>query len=97
MIVELRISGRTSYINVPNNIISNANNLRDDFLEWMSEQPECIYEHQHGKRRVSGYSFNEDVFLKYLNDVVLNDFNERAYFIPDVASKRINKTTVIWL
>ena len=96
MIIELRISGRTSYINVPNNIILNANNLRDDFLEWMSEQPECIYEYQHGKRRVSGYNFNEEVFLKYLNEVVLNDFNERAYFIG-VASKRIKKKTVIWL
>lgn len=92
MIIKLEFDLHSHFLFVPDNYTLNLTTLRDEFLDWMQEQPECIISTYDKKL---AYSYNEETFLKYINTVVLSDSNEKAYFVntKNQNSKSKNRIT----
>ena len=70
----------TRTVFIPNGFVITVKQLQEEFLSWMKEQPECMT----AKRNGEGYCFDENTFLKYLNEVVLANSTERAYFVDNI-------------
>ena len=68
-------------ISIPDGYICTVPKLKEDFLTWVENQPTHITTH-------CGYCFNHEVFLHYLNDVVLIKANEKAYELKNVNSHK---------
>lgn len=65
-------------IYIPDGYIQDLEQLQADFDEWVYRQPECWVEWQYGGEVCA---FNEDEFLRYVNEIVLKDSSEKACFI----------------
>lgn len=65
---------------VPDGYIFDIKKVQSCFLEWMQEQPECITQNKSGN---IGFSYGAKDFLKYINDVILCESNEKAYFVQN--------------
>lgn len=70
---------------IPDGFVSDIKLLQSGFFEWIENQPIC------GPSRgpKDAVCFGAVNFLQYINDVVLSDTHERAYFVAKCAQKRI--------
>jgi len=68
-------------ISIPDGYISTVAKLKEDFLDWVENQPNHMSPH-------GGYCINHEAFLKYLNDVLLSEANEKAYQLKTVNSHK---------
>ena len=65
---------------IPDGYTGSMEKLRDDFLDWVGEQPECILN--------GGICFGHETFLRYLNEVLLKEVNEKAYLVHGVSGNK---------
>ena len=65
-------------IYVPDGYIIDTKQLQMDFFEWCETQEEA-FSIAPGKR--FGWSYSKELFLRYINEVVLSESREKAYFI----------------
>ena len=84
MNIKLEFDFDTYTVSVPDGYISNVAKMQIEFLEWMHEQPECISQDKKGRL---GFSYSADTVLKYINDVILCESNEKAYFVQKPTQK----------
>lgn len=70
-------------IYIPDGYIHSISELKTKFLDWVEGQQECT-------TCGYGYFYNHNTFLKYLNNVVLNEVNEKAYLLKNVC---VNSST----
>ncbi len=88
MNIELKFDYDSSVIYIPDGCVFDAKELQQSFLEWMQNQPECIIK--------SGYSYNEEDFLRYINNVMLKNSKEKAYFLPCTQNKTSRNFTIVF-
>ena len=86
MNVELKFDFDTYTVYLPDGYIFDASKLQNDFLEWMQEKPECITQDKNGNL---GFSYDADTFLKYINEVILANSGEKAYFAKNPTNKAL--------
>ena len=63
---------------VPDGYIIDTKKLQMDFFDWCETQ-EDAFSIAPGKR--FGWCYSNELFLRYINDVVLSESREKAYFI----------------
>lgn len=63
---------------VPDGYIEDVGEVRRRFFEWLYERPENMTEAPNGGL---GCAYGAEDFLCYVNDVMLKDANERAWFV----------------
>lgn len=78
MIIELRFDYYLCALYVPNGVIRDISTLQKSFFDWVAEQASCINVTSSGNL---AYCYDENDFLRYLNDVVLEKYCEKAYFV----------------
>ena len=93
MNVELRFDYDSRVIYIPDGYVDDVKILQSSFLDWMQEQPECIV---CAPDTQVGYSYNEDDFLRYINNVVLKNSNEKAYFVFNQFSTNKNIFVIVF-
>ena len=88
MKIRLKFEYTSSLIYIPDGFVLDINLLQMNFLKWVEEQPDCIVLN---KTRACGISYSSDDFLRYVNDEILYETNEKAYYINEVKNteKRI--------
>lgn len=84
MKIDLIFGSLQKTIYIPNFYTNNISQLRDDFLEWASNQSSCII--FNNKRMI--LSYNAEDFLEFINIEILKDQYHKAYFISDKNSKK---------
>ena len=93
MNVELKFDYYSRMIYIPDGYVDDVKILQSSFLDWMQEQPECIV---CAPDMQMGYSYNEDDFLRYINNVVLKNSHEKAYFIFNKSPKNKNTFVIVF-
>lgn len=93
MKIKVRFDIEEFGVFIPDGYIHSAEALRDDFLLWSYEQPDSLLA---TKGKIYAFSISQENFLRYLNEVVLRDSTERAYYI-DVIELRSKRVKVILL
>ncbi len=78
MNLQLIITTDKYYLFVPDGYISDLHKFRDSFLSWVAEQPDNNVILEHGPRALS-FGYND--VLRYINEVLLLDCNEKAYLL----------------
>ena len=79
MKVILKFDYHTNIIYIPDGYIRDLTEVHLNFFEWLSEQTECcIY-----KNDMCGLSYDENDFLRYINEEVLEGTSEKAYFVKN--------------
>ena len=73
---------------IPDGYIHSTEELRDSFLQWSRNRSETIIS---VKGKVAAFSISKEKFIQYLNEVILRDSTERAYYIhiSNVRGKRV--------
>lgn len=89
MNIELKFDYHSCVVYIPDGYIQDVYELQKDFLEWIEDQPTCIIK---TPENLLVLSYDEKDFIKYLNDVVLKDSNEKAYFLTKKACITKKKT-----
>ena len=72
---------------IPDNYISDIQKIHLDFFEWLEDQKENIVDA--GGRMALSYGPND--FLRYINNVILLDSKEVAYFLPKTNRIKIHR------
>lgn len=85
MNIKLKFDFYTKIIYIPDGYIDNLHKLQLEFLDWVSRQSECLTDS-------CGLSYDAEDFLKYVNDVVLENSREKAYFLQNGHSKKTMST-----
>ena len=80
MKIVLRIASVSQILYVPDGFIENIHNTQEDFFDWLDEQPENWVESPKGRLALR-YTFDD--FLRFVNEAVLENCSERAYFVTD--------------
>lgn len=93
MIIELRFDCYSCNLFVPDGYVHNINDLQCSYFEWVKEQSDCVAVSP-GKQL--GFSYNEEDFLKYVNSVILENVNEKAYFVDYPKNIRGKKYKIIF-
>lgn len=75
IILKFDYYSRTLYI--PDGYIEHLNKIYEQFFEWLFEQPECLVE----LPKNLGLRYDENDFLRYINEVILLNSNEKAYLV----------------
>lgn len=88
MIIRLKFDYTSSLIYIPDGFVLDLKLLQLDFLKWVEEQPECILLDKTG---ACGISYSSDDFLRYVNEELLGETNEKAYYIQETKN---NKTRI---
>lgn len=70
---------------IPDGYVHDLELLQNDFFEWLENQPVCRV--LPGQKE--GICYNANTFLQYLNEVVLSNSSERAYFVAHSKQKII--------
>lgn len=78
MNVELKFDYYSRMIYIPNGYVRDVKILQSSFFEWMQQQSECIVVTSNMQL---GFSYNEEDFLRFINNEILKDSKEKAYFI----------------
>ena len=84
MKVILKFDYHSDIIYIPDGYIKNLNEVYMKFFDWLAEQPECLI----NKDGICGLSYDENDFLKYINDEVLEGIGEKAYFVRNVINSK---------
>lgn len=84
MILQLVFDASISYVYMPDGFISDLKLLEENFLDWVQAQPSCIVK---VSNRYVGFSFSESDFLKYLNTMIFDNCNEKAFMLNRTPKK----------
>ena len=76
MTIKLDIDFSEKIIGLPDGYVRNLKTLRLDFFDWIYDQDEYITE-------FGGYEYDENAFVRFLNEVVLADSIEKAGVLRD--------------
>lgn len=85
MNIELRFDYYSCVVFIPDVINIDTKKIQQSFLDWVSDQPECI-----SGKKVMILSYDENDFIRYVNDVLLNGIGGKAYKVNNLKHKRIN-------
>lgn len=83
MKVNLCFDYYSKIIYIPDGYITDLKKMQHSFFEWMDSQPPCLVD--------KGVSYDEDDFLKYVNNEVLMESREKAYVLSDESKKEFPK------
>lgn len=89
MNIKVEFDYHYKIIYVPNGYIENVTKLQKMFLEWVVEQPECVV---NDPSDAIALNYNENDFLKFINDVILQKTNEKAYYVQKEKRANIGMT-----
>lgn len=89
MSIKIEFDYHSVIVFIPDGYIDNVCKLQEKFLEWVEEQPNCIIKDSSG---VIVLAYDEKDFLKYINEVVLQNTNEKAYFVQNKKQIKVNRT-----
>ncbi len=78
MYIELDFDFYSAVVFLPDGMLGKMDDLQESFLEWVSDQPDCLIELP---GHILGLRYNEEDFIKYVNEELLKDYNERAYLV----------------
>ncbi len=87
MNIELKFDHHSRMIYIPDGYIYDLSELKNNFFDWIQYQQECILEAPDHKQ---GLSYDEEDFLRYVNNILLEECSEKAYFV----SKRKKNHTI---
>lgn len=76
---------------VPDGYVTSVKSLQVNFLDWCETQRDALGNAPGNKL---GYVYSKELFLRYVNEVLLENSTEIAYFINH-ESNRNEKTPVI--
>lgn len=76
----LQFDYSSSVVYIPDGYVYSIEQLQEDFLDWVSDQPECWV---NGPGHIAALSYGKEEFLAFVNDVILMESKEKAYFISD--------------
>lgn len=77
MNVILKFDIESYVVYIPDGYVHDVRSLQEDFFDWLqNQQVYCL-----SPGRPISICYNADTFLQYLNEVVLFDSRERAYFV----------------
>ena len=76
MKIELEFDFEPTVIYVPDGYVKNLKSLQQDFFSWMYDREEYVTE-------FGGYEYDESAFLRYVNEVVLINSDEKAYILNE--------------
>ena len=79
IVLKFDYYSRTIYI--PDGYIFDVKKMQVQFFEWLYDQPDCFIQDKNGNLSVS---YNEDSVVKYINNVILCDSKEKAYYISNM-------------
>ena len=79
MNIVLKFDHSTDTVFVPDGYISDVEELRLCFFDWIYDNPEYV---TYDKKGHAACSYNSSAFLEYINQVILLSSKEKAYFIP---------------
>lgn len=65
---------------IPDGYVYSTRKLQEEFLDWVSDQPECWV---NGPGNKAALSYSEEHFLAFVNNVILMESKEKAYLISD--------------
>lgn len=88
MNIVLKFDHSTDTIFVPDGYISDVDELRLCFFDWIYDNPRYI---TYDKKGHAVCSYNSSAFLEYINQVILLSSNEKAYLIPSTQRIRGKK------
>lgn len=91
MLLELKFDYHSQAMHIPDGFISDLKSLQMEFLDWVEEQPECIV---NSVGKGYAYSYNADDFMRYINDIILKDSAEKAYFVLDEQYRKLSKNKI---
>lgn len=91
MNVKLQFDCSSKTIYIPDGYVDDLGKLQLSFLDWIKQQPECI---TNTHRNQIGYFYNEIHFLKYVNDVLLINSREKAYFTKQLQNNHVNNHVI---
>ncbi len=80
MIIRLKFDYTSSLIYIPDGFVLDTKLLQMNFLKWVEDQPECILPDKTG---ACGISYSSDDFLRYVNEELLCETSEKAYYIQE--------------
>ena len=78
---------------MPDGYVTNAKELRDNFLTWCSDQKEAYI---FPKNKYMVLRITTDLFLKYLNEEILGNSNEVAYFVDNKQPQKSKALLVVF-
>lgn len=78
MYIDLIFDYYSKLLYIPDGYIHDVKTLQHSFLNWVSQQSECIVLRP---GNMVGYSYDENDFIEYINQVVLDNTTEKAYFV----------------
>lgn len=85
MYINLKFDYYMTTLYVPDGYILDIKLLQDDFLEWVSNNPECIILSKGG----NVLSYSDKDFLQYVNEELLKESKEKAYIEVKPVKKKI--------
>ena len=88
MNIKIEFDYHSMIIFIPDGYIYDVGKLQERFLEWVEEQPDCFVK---GRSGFIALSYDEKDFLKYINEVILQNTNEKAYFVQNKKHIKVNK------
>lgn len=80
----------STVIYIPDGYVDSTEQLQEDFLDWVTHQPACWV---NGPGHTLALGYGEDEFLTFVNNVVLSDSKEKAYFLSD--ARKPNKVKAV--
>jgi len=63
---------------IPDGYVHNTNQLQLDFIDWCHNQPESV---TIAPGEILAYRYTKELFLRYINEELIIDSSEIAYFI----------------
>ena len=93
MRIKLRFDVMECIIYVPDGYVLNIRQLQADFFEWCETQTDSF---STAPGRKFAYSYSQELFLRYINEVVLSKSAEKAYFIDSDHTKQKKIPTIIF-
>ena len=78
---------------VPDGYLIDTKQTQMDFFEWCETQ-EDAFGNAPGKR--FGWCYSKELFLRYINEIVLGESREKAYFIEYQNNTRIKCPKIVF-
>ena len=85
MNIVLKFDYAADTVFVPDGDISDVEELRLRFFDWLYDNPQYM---TCAKKGHTAYAYDAAAFLAYINQVVLRASNEKAYFVPSAQKVR---------
>ena len=85
MNIVLKFDHTADTVFVPDGYISDVEELRLRFFDWLYDNPQYM---TFDKKGHAAYAYDAAAFLAYINQVVLRASKEKAYFVPPTQKVR---------